>query len=84
MAKKVRRQRTRREFFNKKCKLCKDHVETIDYKDVDKLKRFVTRKGRILPRRMSGNCVKHQHRVAASIKRARYMALLPYVEDQNI
>ena len=58
-----------------------DKVDTIDYKDILKLKRFVTEKGKILPNRITGNCAKHQRRVAVAIKRARYVALLPYVGE---
>ncbi|HKL94194.1 MAG TPA: 30S ribosomal protein S18 [Clostridia bacterium] len=65
----------------KVCMFCVDHAKDIDYKDVAKLKRFVTEKGKILPRRMSGVCAKHQRILANSIKRARTMALLPYKAD---
>ncbi|MBU4312339.1 MAG: 30S ribosomal protein S18 [Candidatus Omnitrophica bacterium] len=72
----------KRVFFRKKfCKFCVDKVDTIDYKDILKLKRFVTEKGKILPNRITGNCAKHQRRVAVAIKRARYVALLPYVGE---
>lgn len=65
----------------KVCVFCVDHVEDIDYKDVAKLRRFITEKGKILPRRMSGVCAKHQRPLAVAIKRARVMALLPYKAD---
>lgn len=65
----------------KVCVFCVEHVEDIDYKDVAKLRRFITEKGKILPRRMSGVCAKHQRPLATSIKRARVMALLPYKAD---
>ncbi len=65
----------------KVCIFCVEHAEEIDYKDVAKLKRFVTEKGKILPRRMSGVCAKHQRLLATAIKRARTMALLPYKAD---
>jgi len=65
----------------KVCMFCVDHIEEIDYKDVAKLRRFVTEKGKILPRRMSGVCAKHQRPLAVAIKRARVMALLPYKAD---
>lgn len=80
MAKKKKRT-PRRYFVKKQCQLCKKNIVTIDYKDVNSLKKFITRKIKILPRRMSGNCVKHQKRIAKSIKRARHMALLPYVRN---
>ncbi|UKI22116.1 MAG: 30S ribosomal protein S18 [Christensenella sp.] len=65
----------------KVCTFCVDHVDDIDYKDVAKLKRYTTEKGKILPRRMSGVCAKHQRTLAVAIKRARVMALLPYKAD---
>jgi small subunit ribosomal protein S18 len=65
----------------KVCTFCVDHVEDIDYKDVAKLKRYITEKGKILPRRMSGVCAKHQRPLANAIKRARIMALLPFKAD---
>lgn len=64
----------------KKCQLCKEGVETIDYKDVDLLKRFTTERGKIKPRRVTGSCTHHQREIAAAIKRARVMALVPYCE----
>jgi len=54
-------------------------VEEIDYKELERLFRYVTDRGKILPSRLSGTCAKHQRRLAVAIKRARYMALLPYV-----
>ena len=65
----------------KVCIFCVDHIEDIDYKDTAKLRRFITEKGKILPRRMSGVCSKHQRPLATAIKRARVMALLPYKAD---
>lgn len=65
----------------KVCAFCVDHVDDIDYKDVAKLKRYITEKGKILPRRMSGVCAKHQRPLATAIKRARVMGLLPYKAD---
>lgn len=62
----------------KVCVFCVDKVEEIDYKDVAKLRKFVTEKGKIVPRRMSGVCAKHQRMLATAIKRARVMGLLPY------
>ena len=68
---------------NKKkvCAFCVEKVEEIDYKDATKLRRYMTEKGKILPRRQTGVCAKHQRELAKAIKRARYMALLPYVGD---
>ena len=65
----------------KVCVFCVEHANEIDYKDVAKLRRFITEKGKILPRRMSGVCAKHQRILANAIKRARVMALLPYKAD---
>ena len=62
----------------KVCVFCVDKVEEINYKDVAKLRKFVTEKGKIVPRRMSGVCAKHQRMLATAIKRARVMGLLPY------
>ena len=53
----------------------------IDYKDVNRLRRYITEKGKILPRRQTGTCAKHQRELAVAIKRARFMALIPYVGD---
>ena len=55
--------------------------EVIDYKDVNKLKRYVSERGKILPRRITGNCAKHQRALTVAIKRARHVALMPYVQD---
>ena len=64
----------------KVCVLCgKDNV--IDYKDVNKLKRYISERGKILPRRITGNCAKHQRALTVAIKRARHVALMPYVTD---
>lgn len=62
----------------KVCSFCVDKATSIDYKDVAKLKKFVTEKGKILPRRMTGVCAKHQRLLASAIKRARIAALLPF------
>lgn len=65
----------------KVCGFCVDKVEHIDYKDTVRLRKFVTERGKIMPRRMSGVCAKHQRELAIAIKRARVIALLPYVAD---
>lgn len=65
----------------KVCKFCVEKATHIDYKNVDKLRNFVTERGKIMPRRMSGVCAKHQRDLAIAIKRARVIALLPYVSD---
>lgn len=63
------------------CSFCIDKVESIDYKETHKLRKYVTERGKILPRRISGNCAKHQRQVTLAIKRARSIALLPYMVD---
>ncbi len=65
----------------KTCRFCKVKMERIDYKDVSVLRKFLTDRGKIFPRRTSANCAKHQRQLATAIKRARYMALLPYVVE---
>ncbi len=63
------------------CGFCVDKVTDIDYKDVSKLKKYVSERGKILPRRISGNCAKHQRQMTVAVKRARHIALLPYTSD---
>lgn len=65
----------------KVCNFCLEKATSIDYKDVAKLRKYITEKGKILPRRMTGVCARHQRELAVAIKRARQMALLPYVAD---
>ena len=66
-------------FFKKKvCKFCTQKLK-VDFKDIDVMRRFVTERGKILPRRITGTCAKHQRALAVSIKRARAIAFLPYV-----
>jgi small subunit ribosomal protein S18 len=60
------------------CSFCVDKVEHIDYKDLTRLRRFITERGKILPRRISGSCAKHQRQLTIAIKRARNVALLPF------
>lgn len=62
----------------KVCQFCVDKVEFIDYKDVAKIRKFVTENGKIIPSRQTGTCAKHQRDLTTAIKRARYMALLHY------
>ncbi|MCM8773554.1 MAG: 30S ribosomal protein S18 [Candidatus Omnitrophica bacterium] len=64
--------------FKKNCIFCKKNIE-IDYKDVDLLSKFLSSKKKILSRRSSGNCAKHQRKLAKEIKRARFLSLLPYL-----
>lgn len=65
----------------KVCAFCVDKSMVIDYKDVNKLKRFIAENGKILPRRQTGTCAKHQRELAEAIKLARQMALLPYIGE---
>ena len=66
----------------KVCVFCADKTNAgIDYKDVNKLKRYVSERGKILPRRITGNCAKHQRAVTVAVKRARHVALMPYTLD---
>ena len=62
----------------KVCAFCQEKIDEIDYKDVNRLKKFISEGGKILPRRMSGTCAAHQRLLATAIKRARIMALLPF------
>ena len=63
------------------CYFCANKVSAIDYKDVDTLRRFVTDRGKMRPRRQTGTCARHQRRLATAIKRARHLALLPFTAD---
>jgi small subunit ribosomal protein S18 len=65
----------------KVCQFCADKTENIDYKDVEKLKKYITDRGKILPKRVTGTCAIHQREVTKAIKRARIVALLPYTAD---
>jgi small subunit ribosomal protein S18 len=65
---------TRKKF----CRFCVDKVQSIDYKDVKRLEAFITERGKILSSRISGNCAKHQRRIAEAIKKARFISLIPY------
>jgi small subunit ribosomal protein S18 len=71
----------RRKFVarRKVCQFCADKVRTPDYKDVKRLQRFLSERGKILPRRRTGTCARHQRGLTTAIKRARHMALLPFV-----
>ena len=74
-------QRVRPRKRRKVCQFCVDKCEHIDYKDTAKLRRYVTERGKIVPRRISGNCAKHQRQLTTAIKRARIIALLPFVAE---
>ena len=65
----------------KVCTFCVDKVEGIDYKDSFKLKKHMSERGKILPRRMTGTCAKHQRQLTVAVKRARHVALLPYTAE---
>ena len=65
----------------KVCAFCVDKVAEIDYKDIAKLRRYVSERAKILPRRISGTCAKHQRQLTIARKRARHIALLPYTSD---
>lgn len=73
----AKRFRTRK----KVCSFCADKKSVIDYKDINKLKKYVTERGKILPRRVSGNCAIHQRELTIAIKRARQVAFLPYTAE---
>ncbi|MBN2431232.1 MAG: 30S ribosomal protein S18 [Acidobacteria bacterium] len=74
----------RRFFYRRKkvCRFCEEKIVTVDYKDVDLLKQFVPERGRVMPRRISGTCSFHQRRLRRAVKRARVLALLPFVSDE--
>ena len=65
----------------KVCSFCMDKVKEIDYKDIAKIKKFTSERGKILPRRISGCCAKHQRQLTLAIKRARHIAFLPYTAE---
>ena len=64
----------------KVCRFCQRNVRDIDYKNVDILKRYILERGKISPRRMTGTCAFHQRKISTAIKRARLLAMLPYIE----
>ena len=65
----------------KVCSFCLEHVDHIDYKEVSRLRRYLTDRAKILPRRMTGTCARHQRLLTVALKRARHMALLPFTAD---
>lgn len=75
--------RPRREYRprRKVCQFCVDHVRDIDYKESPRLRRYLSDRGKIEPRRKTGTCAKHQRRLTVALKRARHMALLPFTAD---
>ena len=72
-----RPERRGRKGRKKVCSFCVDKIDTIDYKDVAKLRRFISERAKILPRRVTGTCARHQRELTVAIKRARHLALLP-------
>lgn len=74
------RERGRRR--RKVCSFCVDKIDVIDYKEAGRLRRYLTERGKIVPRRISGNCARHQRQVTRAIKRARHVALLPYTTGE--
>ena len=79
--KKERKERESKSFKRKYCKLCIEKVGYVDYKDDKRLGRFITDRGKIVPRRVSGTCSRHQKQITVAVKRARILALLPFTSD---
>jgi small subunit ribosomal protein S18 len=82
----MEREKPDRPFRNRKakkkvCNFCVDKVDSIDYKDVAKLRRYISERAKILPRRATGTCAKHQRQLTLAIKKARHIALLPYSSE---
>ena len=75
-------EKPRQRFFKKKiCRFCSEKIAGVNYKEVERLQKFLTEKGKIVPRRISGNCSKHQRMLAREIRKARFIALLPFQAD---
>ena len=76
----------RRRYYSrpKVCQFCVEKMDTIDYKQTDLLRRYITDDGKIRPRRQTGTCAKHQRQLARAIKRARHLALLPFVGEVSV
>ena len=78
-----RNDKTRKRYVRKKvCKFCADKIQFIDYKDIKTVRSFVTERGKIIPRRISGNCAMHQRDITTAVKRARNIALLPFASER--
>ncbi len=76
-----KRKQLKRQFFRKRvCMFCTEKTKEIDYKDIAKLSRFITERGKMAPRRISGVCARHQRKLSSAIKMARFIALLPFVK----
>ena len=76
-----RNNRGGRKSRKKVCAFCVDKIENIDYKDVPRLRRYLSERAKIIPRRATGTCARHQRQLTTAIKRARHLAFLPYVSD---
>ncbi len=81
MAERMARPNRGRRVRRKVCAFCVDKVDHIDYKDTVRLRKYISERGKILPRRISGNCAKHQRALTLAVKRARQIALLPYTTE---
>ncbi|MDR1664190.1 MAG: 30S ribosomal protein S18 [Clostridiales bacterium] len=75
----VQKRRGRRK--KRVCAFCVDKINEIDYKDIGKLRKYVSERGKILPRRVTGNCAKHQRATTVAIKRSRHLALMAYTQE---
>ena len=76
-----RTERNDRRNRKKVCAFCMDKIENIDYKDVPRLKRYLSDRAKIIPRRVTGTCARHQRQLTVAVKRARHLAFLPYVGE---
>ena len=76
-----RNDRRNRKSRKKVCAFCMDKIENIDYKDVPRLKRYLSDRAKIIPRRVTGTCARHQRQLTVAVKRARHVAFLPYIGD---
>ena len=76
-----RNDRRNRKSRKKECAFCMDKIENIDYKDVPRLKRYLSDRAKIIPRRVTGTCARHQRQLTVAVKRARHVAFLPYVGE---
>ena len=79
MAQKKKKKKSTKQNIITVCPLCTEGIGVVDYKDLNHLKKFVSRRGKILPRSRTGACAKHQRGLSTAVKRARYIALLPYL-----
>ena len=80
-----KRQGKRKVFFRRRkvCRMCADKIDSVDYKDTRFLQQYLVERSKILPRRISGTCAKHQRRLALAIKRARHLALMPFTTGRS-